>query len=279
VAAGLVPFALGSETWGSILTPSAYCGVTGLRPTYGRVSRYGAMALVWTMDKIGPICRSAADCALVLNAICGPDGRDRTVTNAPFHWDAAKPLSQLRIGYTKKVFDDVKGDDKALYDQALADLRKAGVNMEPVEIDDSMSAPIGIVLDAEAAAAFDDITRVGKVDMLSGQKPGDWPNQFRAARLIPAVEYIRAQRGRTLLQRKLEAFFEKWDVVVCPPQAHLRSTNLTGHPQVVVPCGFVKGMPRGISFLGRLYDEGAPLRVAHAYQNVTDWHRQRPPLT
>jgi Asp-tRNA(Asn)/Glu-tRNA(Gln) amidotransferase A subunit family amidase len=277
-AAGLVAFSIGTETLGSIISPSIACGVTGLRPTYGRVSRHGAMALVWTMDKIGPICRSAADCALVLNAIYGPDGRDRTVTSAPLHWDASKPLSRMKIGYTKKAFDDIKGDDKPLYDQALADLRKAGASLEPVEIDDSFSGPLLIILDAEAAAAFDDITRDGKVDMLSGQKPGDWPNQFRTARLYPAVEYIRAQRARTLLQRKLEAFFEKWDAVVCPPQAHLRSTNLTGHPQVVVPCGFVKGLPRGISFLGRLYDEGAPLRVAHAYQSVTDWHRQRPPL-
>lgn len=277
-AAGLVAFSIGTETLGSIVSPSIACGVTGLRPTYGRVSRHGAMGLVWTMDKIGPICRTAEDCALVLNAIYGPDGRDRTVTAAPFHYDASLPLARLRIGYTRKAFDAIQGDDKPLYDKALEDLRRAGANLQPVEIDDASSAPLLLVLEAEAAAAFDDITRNGQVDTLSGQKRNDWPNLFRTARLLPAVEYIRAQRARTLLQRKLESFFENWDVVVCPPYAHLRSTNLTGHPQVVVPCGFVKGLPRGLSFLGRLYDEGAPLRVARAYQEVTDWHKQRPPL-
>lgn len=278
-AAGLVGFAIGTETRGSIISPSIRCGTVGLRPTYGRVPRTGAMGLSWTMDKVGPICRAVEDTALVLNAIYGPDGHDRTVTPAPFHWEPAKGLAGLRIGVIQKAFDEQKGESKDVYTQALADLTKAGARMSPVELPDSSANAIGFILLAEAAAAFDDITRDGRVSQLKGQAAGDWPNTFRAARLIPAVEYIRAQRARTLLMEQMEKFFADWDVIVGPPFASLGSTNLTGHPQVVVPCGFVKGMPQGLSFLGRLYDEGAPLRVALAYERATQWHKQRPPLS
>lgn len=275
-AAGLVGFALGTETLGSIVSPSVRCGTAGLRPTYGRVSRYGAMGLSWTMDKIGPICRGVEDCALVLNAIHGPDGHDRTVTTDPFHWEPKKPLKGLRIGILAKAFDNFKGDDKVVYDQALADLRKAGVEMTPVELTDEDANRIRYLLSAEAAAAFDDITRDGRVGQLRGQSPGDWPNSFRTSRFIPAVEYIRAQRARTLLVEKMEKFFADWDVIVTPPFGALTTTNLTGHPQVVMKCGFVNGMPRGISFLGRLYEEGLPLRVALAYEQATNWHNMNP---
>ncbi len=275
-AAGLVGFSIGTETLGSIVSPSIRCGATGLRPTYGRVSRYGAMCLSWTMDKIGPICRSVEDCALVLNAIYGPDGRDRTVAADPFDWEPKRPLTGLRIGVLQNAFDTAA--DKPVYEQALADLRRAGVEMKPVEFSDEDGSRIRFLLSAEAAAAFDDITRDGRVRSLGGQSPNDWPNSFRQSRLIPAVEYIRAQRARTLLQQKMEQFFEQWDVIVTPPFSMLTTTNLTGHPQVVVPCGFVDGMPRGISFVGRLYDEGSPLRVALAYQQATEWHLKRPPL-
>jgi len=275
--AGLVGFAIGTETLGSIVSPSIRCGVTGLRPTYGRVSRYGAMGLSWTMDKIGPICRSVEDCALVLHAIHGPDGLDRTVTADPFDWEPKKALTGLRIGVLQKAFDEMK-TDKPVYDQALTDLKKAGVEMKPVDFSDEDGARIRFLLSAEAAAAFDDITRDGRVRTLKGQAPNDWPNSFRQARLIPAVEYIRAQRARTLLLQKMECFFENWDVIVTPPFSMLTTTNLTGHPQVVLPCGFVDGMPRGLSFVGRLYDEGAPLRVALAYQLSTEWHLKRPPM-
>ena len=277
-AAGLVGFAIGTETLGSIVSPCIRCGTTGLRPTYGRVSRYGAMGLSWTMDKIGPICRSVEDCALVLRAIAGPDGRDRTVTADVFDWDASRPLKAMWIGVMQKAFDAAEGEEKKLYDASLADLRKAGVaEMTPVDVSDEDGARLRFLLVAEAAAAFDDITRDGRVRTLKGQAPNDWPNSFRQARLIPAVEYIRAQRGRTLLQQKMEQVFADLDVIVTPPNALLTTTNLTGHPQVVVPCGFVDGMPRGLSFLGRLYDEGSPLRVALAYQSVTDWHTRVPP--
>lgn len=278
-AAGLVGFSLGTETLGSIITPCTRCGVTGLRPTYGRVSRYGAMGLSWTMDKIGPICRTIEDCAVVLNAIHGPDGHDRTVTADTLHWEPARPLKAMRIGILEKAFAAIKGEDQKIYEQALADLRRAGVEMKPVEIPDESSAQIGFVLTAEAAAAFDDITRDGRVAKLKGQKAGDWPNTFRTARMIPAVEYLRAQRARTRLMEQTEKAMAEWDVIVGPPFTLLRLTNLTGHPEAVAPCGFAAdGMPRSIGFYGRLYDEGSPARVAHAFQQVTDWHRRQPPV-
>jgi Asp-tRNA(Asn)/Glu-tRNA(Gln) amidotransferase A subunit family amidase len=277
-AAGLVGFAIGTETLGSIVSPCIRCGVVGLRPTYGRVSRYGAMGLSWTMDKIGPICRGVEDCALVLNAIHGPDGRDRTVAADPLHWEPRKPLAGLRIGVLQKAFERFKDEEKKIYDRALDDLKKAGVAMKPVDLGDGEGQRLRFLLMAEAAAAFDDITRDGRVTQLKGQAAGDWPNTFRASRLIPAVEYIRAQRARTLLIEKMERFFADWDVIVTPPYGLLTTTNLTGHPQVVVPCGFVDGMPCGLSFLGKLYDEGSPLRVALAYEQATEWHTRHPKL-
>lgn len=278
-AAGLVGFAIGTETLGSIVSPSIRCGVTGLRPTFGRVSRHGAMALCWTMDKIGPICRSVEDCALVLRAIAGTDGKDLTALDAPLHFEPAKALSGLRIGISQKAFDKMEGEAKKVYDQAIDDLKRAGFKMTPVDLPDTTAGTIvHFVLGPEAAAAFDDITRDGRVDQLAGQKRSDWPNQFRSARLVPAVEYIQAQRARRKLMRDLDAFFKNWDVVVCPPYAHLSSTNLTGHPQIVVPCGFVKGMPQGLSFIGPWWREDTILRAGLAYESATEWHTKRPPL-
>jgi Asp-tRNA(Asn)/Glu-tRNA(Gln) amidotransferase A subunit family amidase len=285
-AAGLVGFTLGTETLGSIVSPSMACGTTGLRPTYGRISRYGAMGLSWTMDKIGPICRGVEDCALVLNACYGPDGKDRSVGADPFHWEPRRPLSSLRVGVLQKDFDRATEEQKKIYDQALADLKKAGVEMTPTEFADE-GGPIRFLLTAEAAAAFDDITRDGQVRNLRGQSPGDWPNTFRGSRLIPAVEYIRAQRARTLLIERFERFMSNWDVIVMPPTSLLTTTNLTGNPQVVMKCGFTEAtrqdgkkvqVPRSISFLGRIYDEGSPLRVALAYESVTDWWKRNPVL-
>jgi Asp-tRNA(Asn)/Glu-tRNA(Gln) amidotransferase A subunit family amidase len=279
-AAGLVGFAIGTETLGSIISPCIRCGTVGLRPTYGRVSRHGAMALSWTMDKIGPICRSVEDTALVLQAIYGPDGRDATVLDAPFAWDASRKLSSLKVGVVQKDFETFKDAEKDVYDQALRDLKKAGVRMTPVEIPEFDVNPLRIILSAEGAAAFDDITRNRAVDQLKDQGPGAWPNSFRTSRLIPAVEYIRASRARTLLMQTMDRFFASWDVIVSPPYTGhlLTSTNLTGHPQVVVPCGFVEKMPRGLVFTGRPCEEGSPLRVALAYEKATKWHNHRPPL-
>jgi Asp-tRNA(Asn)/Glu-tRNA(Gln) amidotransferase A subunit family amidase len=285
-AAGLVGFALGTETLGSIISPSQACGTVGLRPTYGRISRYGAMALSWTMDKVGPLCRGVEDCAIVLNAVYGPDGRDRTVGADPFHWEPRKPLAGLRIGILQKDFDRAQGEQKKVWEQAIEDLKKAGVKMTPTEfVEDGPT--IRFLLSAEAAAAFDDITRDGQVRNLRGQNAGDWPNTFRTSRLIPAVEYIRAQRARTQLIAKFEKFMADWDVIVMPPNSLLTTTNLTGNPQVVMKCGFTEGakadgskvqVPRSISFLGKIYDEGSPLRVALAYEQATEWHRKNPTL-
>jgi Asp-tRNA(Asn)/Glu-tRNA(Gln) amidotransferase A subunit family amidase len=277
-AAGLVGFSLGTETLGSIVSPSIACGATGLRPTYGRASRHGAMALSWTMDKIGPICRGVEDCAIVLNAIYGPDGHDRSVGADPLHWEPRKPLKSLKVGVYKKGFDAARSEeDKKVYAQALDDLKKAGVAMTEV---DYTEEPLSMrfLLEAEGAAAFDDITRNGEVRTLKGQAANDWPNTFRTSRLIPAVEYIRAQRARTLLVEKFEKFMADWDVLVIPPQSFLTTTNLTGNPQVVMKCGFVNGVPRSISFLGKIYEEGSPLRVALAYEQATEWHKKNPPV-
>ena len=285
-AAGLVGFALGTETLGSIVSPSTQCGTAALRPTYGRVSRYGAMALSWTMDKIGPICRGVEDCAIVLHVIHGPDGHDRSVAADPFHWEPRRPLSAMRVGVLQKAFDGMRDSEKPVYAQALADLRKAGVTLTTVDFDENLP-PIRFLLEAEGAAAFDDITRDGQIRSLKGQTAGSWPNTFRSARLTPAVEYIRAQRARTLVIERFEKFMSDWDAIVIPPSALLVTTNLTGNPQVVMKCGFVDDtlqdgskikFPRSISFLGRIYDEGSPLRVALAYEQATQWRKMNPVL-
>ncbi|MCS7024598.1 MAG: amidase [Bryobacteraceae bacterium] len=276
-AAGLVGFSLGTETLGSIISPSIRCGAVGLRPTYGRVSRFGVMGLSWTMDKVGPICRSVEDCALIMKVIHGPDGRDSTVRAAPFSWDPQIPLSSLRVGVLESEFQKVDNKERPVFEQALQDLRKAGVNWQPTELPQFDASALLVILNAEAATAFDDLTRQGGVDQLKDQGPGAWPNTFRSSRLIPAVEYLRAQRARTLLQRAMHEFMDRWDVLVSPPGESLTVTNLTGHPQIVVPCGFVDGLPRGLVFTGRLCEEGLAMRVAWAYEQTTPWRKQRPP--
>src|SRR5437763_3014508 len=252
-SAGLVGFSIGTETLGSIVSPSSTCGVTGLRPTYGRASRYGAMGLSWTMDKIGPIGRGAEACAAALNAIYGPDQRDLTVGDAPFNWSADAPLSSLRVGYLKTEFEATPQPNatdqerqqleqrNAMYKEALSALEKAGVKMTPIELPKFPTQNIRYILTAEAATAFDDITRDGRVNQLSGQAPGDWPNSFRTSRFIPAVEYLRAQRARVLLMREMDKLMSQWDVFVSPApgSASLIITNLTGHPAVCLPCGFL----------------------------------------
>ena len=280
-SAGLVGFSIGTETLGSIVSPSSRCGVAGLRPTYGRVSRYGAMALSWTMDKVGPICRSIEDCALVLDAIYGADGRDETALDVPFNWMPDTNISKLKIGYLKTEFES--GTDEArkkIYAEALDALRSAGAKLEPIELPKFSTDSLRIILTAEAATAFDDLTRDGGVNQLSGQSPNDWPNSFRSARFIPAVEYLRAQRARTLLMREMDSLMQNWDAFVSPApgSASLLITNLTGHPQAVLPCGFINNLPQAIMFTGKLYDEVTPMRVALAYEKATKWHTMHPKL-
>ncbi len=281
-AAGLVGFAIGTETWGSIVSPSTRCGTTGLRPTYGRVSRAGAMALSWSMDKVGPICRTAEDCALVLRAIAGPDGKDPSVAGIPFSYTPAIDLKRLRIGYVKSEFDSVK-EDKANSDAVLATLRSLGANLIPIELPSRYPVQdLAIILSAEAGAAFDDLTRSGRDDLLVRQDKDAWPNLFRLSRFIPAVEYVQANRIRRLLIQDMQSLMDTIDVYVAPPFEgdNLLLTNLTGHPCVVLPDGFsADGTPTSITFMGRLYDEGTVLAVARLYQNATGFHRKHPDLS
>jgi Asp-tRNA(Asn)/Glu-tRNA(Gln) amidotransferase A subunit family amidase len=334
-AAGCVAFSIGSETLGSISSPASRCGCTGLRPTFGLVPRTIAMALSWSMDKLGPICRSVEDCALVLDAIYGPDGRDRTVHSAAFNWDAYFDWKKLRVGYLKADFerkptspleaakqeapktpeeqkkaeDQKKRQDalraRAEYDRkyneaALAKLHEMGVNLIPVELPKFPYDAIRVMLVAEAAAAFDDLTRTGRDKLLTSQKDYDWPNTFRAARFIPAVEYIQAARARTLVMEAMARVFEPVDLIVAPTNGsdQLVITNLTGHPAVILPNGlrgpdapeypfddptdFLNaggpGTPTSLTFLGKLYGEAELLAFARAYQDATGFHLRHPTL-
>lgn len=279
VAAGLAAFAIGSETYGSIVSPATRNGVTGLRPTYGRVSRHGAMALSWSMDKLGPITRSAEDAALVFNAIYGPDDLDPSIIDAPFNYSVEVDFSSLRIGYHQTVFESTyPGSDN---DRATLDvLRSLGAQLVPITLPEFPVGPIIQMLNAEAAAAFDDLTRSGRDAEMVRQIRNAWPNVFRTARFIPAVEYIQASRARTLLQQQMHEAIQHVDVFITPAFAggNLPITNLTGHPSVVVPNGFnEQGMPTSITFNAHLFEEGSALSVARAYQQATHFHRQRPP--
>jgi Asp-tRNA(Asn)/Glu-tRNA(Gln) amidotransferase A subunit family amidase len=279
--AGLVGFSIGSETLGSIVSPATRCGATGLRPTFGRVSRFGAMALSWSMDKLGPICRSVEDCALVLHAIHGADGKDPTARDVPFNWNPDVQLRDLRIGYYRSGFE-ADHDWKPFDDSALAVLRKLGADLIPIELptEDYPLDALRLILNVEAAAAFDELTRSNRDDLLVRQIENAWPNVFRQSRLIPAVEYIQANRVRTMLMGAMEAAMDGIDLFVTPSfgRGVLMLTNLTGHPAVALPNGFRDdGTPVSISFVGRLYDEGTLLAAANAYQDATGFHLHHPP--
>lgn len=279
-AAGCVGFAIGSETLGSISSPSTRCGVTGLRPTFGRVPRTGAMALSWSMDKLGPLARSAEDCALILAAIHGPDGADQTVHAAPFNWEGDAGARGLRVGVLQAAFDQQQVT-KPFDTEALRVIADLGVTMVPVTLPEQPYDAMRIILSAEAGAAFDELTRSGRVRELAGQGPGAWPTTFRSARLIPAVDYINANRVRTQAIQAWDAFFQSVDVLVAPTgSAQLLATNLTGHPAVILPHGFRdrEGTPVSLTFIGRLFDEGTMLRLAHAYQRATSHHLRHPAL-
>ncbi|MFQ5679511.1 MAG: amidase [Gemmatimonadota bacterium] len=292
VAAGLVGFAIGTETLGSIVSPSTRNGVTGLRPTFGRVSRHGAMALSWTMDKLGPMCRSAEDCALVFAAIHGRDLRDPSAIDAPFTWDPDLDVTRLRVGYVEAAFEEAENYRNREADLATLEvLEKLGVELLPISLpEDPPAGPLLITLSAEAAAAFDELTRSGGVDEMVRQGAFAWPNTFRRARFVPAVEYINANRARTRLISAMAETMKELDAFVSPSfrGGTLRITNLTGHPSVVVPNAFhpVEGQPpssprrspASITFVGNLYREDAALALAHAFQRETDFHRRRPPI-
>ena len=280
VSAGLVPFAIGTETWGSIVSPSTVCGVSGLRPTYGRVSRTGAMALSWTMDKIGPICRNAEDLAMVFNYIYGDDPKDQTLYDYPFDYSPKIDFTKLKIGYLKRDFDK-KYAFKKQDSLALNTLRKLGAKLIPIELPDLPVNAIQIILSAEAGAAFDNLTLSGKDDLLTRQGKYAWPNIFRASRFIPAVEYVNANRIRYQLVQQMEEVMKKVDMYIAPSWEgdNLLLTNLTGHPCVVVPNGFSKeGTPTSITFIGRLFDEGTIIAAANAFQKATDFHLKHPKM-
>jgi Asp-tRNA(Asn)/Glu-tRNA(Gln) amidotransferase A subunit family amidase len=269
VVAGLVGFAIGSETLGSIVSPCTRCGATGLRPTFGRVSRAGCMALAWSMDKLGPIARSVEDCALVFGAIHGADGLDPAAVDRPFAWPSRRDLSGLKVGY-------VEGRKPAGEREDLKVLRELGVQLVPIKMPEKY--PVGalhVILDAEAAAVFDDLTRRGVTEGLN-----TWPRTFRAGQFIPAVEYLRANRIRSLLMQEMAKLMEQVDLYVGGND--LLITNLTGHPTAVMPNGFRQQdgaeVPNAITFTGRLYGETELLAVAHAYQQATGFHLKRPPM-
>lgn len=278
VAAGLLPYAIGTETLGSIVSPSTACGTTGLRPTFGRVSRNGAMALSWSMDKIGPITRSAEDAAIVFNAIYGPDGKDLSVYDAPFTYTSRINPKKLRVGYLKKDFEGKYGfkeNDQA----ALEQLRKAGIELVPMELPDLPVGDLVMTISVEGAAAFDDLTRSGEDSKLKQQHKNAWPNIFRAGRFIPAVEYLQAQRVRNLLVQQMQEKMKDIDVYISPSfgSSNLVVTNLTGHPCVVVPTGFQKnGMPTTITFIGKLFGEAESLALAKFYQDLTPHEEKHP---
>jgi Asp-tRNA(Asn)/Glu-tRNA(Gln) amidotransferase A subunit family amidase len=302
-AAGLVGFSIGTETRGSIISPSAVNGVVGLRPTYGRVSRHGAMALSWTMDKIGPMCRSVEDCALVFNAIYGPDGRDDTVVDAPFDYDPDVRLSKLRVGYVQAEFEQqAEGRGAAgrgaagrgrggltpeqqraqaearltVLNDALAVFRQHGAVLQPIALPTELADMLGFILSVEAAAAFDDLTRT---EAIRDPLLNTWPNTFRTHRYVPAVEYIRAQRARTLLMRKMDEVMSSFDVFISPTgSSSLGLTNLTGHPALALRAGFVGNAPVEIMVTGRLYDEATVLAVGRTYERATTWHLRTPDM-
>ena len=287
-AAGLVGFSIGTETAGSIVEPSGICGVTGMRPTFGRVSRYGVMALSWSLDKIGPMCRAVEDCALVLAAAQGPDNKDLSVQNVPFNWDATPDIRKLRVGYLKAAFsnthqtDQVNANDAA----ALKKLRSLGISLIEVELPEHASLDIDMILWGEANAALKDPIQTQPATLVRQ----DRVRRQNAVRLLPAQEYLEANRVRTLLMREMARLMSKVDVYVVPfdysdytpnPIASIntRVTNLTGQPCVVVPHGFnEKGNPTSLTFVGRVFGEARMLSLAKAYQDSTEWHLKHPKL-
>jgi Asp-tRNA(Asn)/Glu-tRNA(Gln) amidotransferase A subunit family amidase len=281
--AGLVPFAIGTETWGSIVSPSTTCGATGLRPTFGSVSRSGAMALSYSLDKVGPICRSVADAAIVFSYIHGTDGKDLSAVNLPFNYTPQKSIKQLKIAYAKNYFDKIKDTSRNEW-EALEAFKKMGIQLIPVNFPDSgvyQFNIMDIVIGVECAAQFDDMTRNNIDDELTRQTKNDWPNQFRTARFIPAVEYVNAQRHRYLLMQKVNEVIQQFDAIICPSRGDGNQsaiTNLTGHPVVCVPTGFDKklNLPTGISFVGKLFDEATLLNIADAFQKATPWDEAHP---
>lgn len=306
-AAGLVAFSIGSETSGSIMSPSAYCGITGLRPTYGLVSRRGAMALSWTLDKIGPMCRSAEDCALVLSVIAGKDYEDPGSADKSFHYapQYARKPDEITIGYAPIDFDEsVEPATRAVFEEALKVVKSLGMNTKEVEIPDfPYSELVASIIGAEAGSIFEDLIRSGKVDELADHRQAQG---LKAGLDIPAVEYLRAMRVRALVQQAFRDLFLNVDFLLAPTRPKIASKitdaldggaslaatsksrglsglipagNLAGLPGISLPCGFAAGLPIAISVVGRPFYENELIAIGKAFQSRTDWHRRRPPVT
>jgi len=276
VAAGCAPFGIGSETLGSIVSPSTRCGNSSLRPTFGRVSRYGAMTLSWSMDKLGPMCRSAEDAAIVFDAIHGRDPRDPTTVWAPFDPAPTEPPVDWKVGYLAGAFDEESG-----YAHVLGELSDLGVELVPLELPDYPVGDMTMVLGAEAATAFDSFSSGPDDDRMVRQVRNAWPNVFRHSRLIPAVDYLRANRLRTFLTRDYEALLSEVRVLVHPSYADgiLSATNLSGHPTFVAPCGFSDdGTPYSVSFSARLFGETDLLALVRAWQAISEHEDRHPDL-
>jgi len=287
-AAGCVGFSMGTETHGSIVAPSAICGVTGLRPTFGRVSRHGIMALSWSCDKSGPMCRSVEDCALVLDAINGPDDHDLAVQDVPFNWDANLDISKLRVGYLKAAFENtrqtpqVNANDAA----ALQKIRSMGLNLIEITLPAHSELNFSTIMFGESNAALHDPFETQPAELVR-QDEVTAQNTYR---LLPSTEYINANRVRTLLMQEMVQVMADIDVYIVPfdygdytpnPVASLNSsvTNLTGHPCVAVPHGFdEKNHPTSLTFIGKLYGDAEMLALARAYQEATGWHLKHPNL-
>ena len=278
-AAGLVPFTLGTETYGSIVSPCVRCGATGLRPTFGRVARNGVMALCWSLDKIGPICRSVLDTAIVLKAINGADPLDPSSIDEPFNFDPGESPAGLRLGYDPAWF---QGETSLSDLAAVKAAEKAGVKLVEVKLPEMNTSPLLIPLFSEAAAAFEELTRSGKDDMLTWQDDNAWPNTFRQNWFIPAVELVQASRVRRQVMDIMHEFMSrKIDAIICPPFAAnlLLITNATGHPSLVLRTGFNDaGKPTGTTLIGRLFDEGTLCRIGHAIEGELDVASRRPEL-
>ena len=306
VAAGLVTYALGSETSGSILTPSAFCGVTGLRPTYGLVSRHGAMALSWTLDKIGPICRSAEDCGLVLEAIAGADYEDPASAKRSFYYTPqfARDLKDVRVGFAPVDFSEgVDPAARADYAKALETIRSLGVQVTEAKLPEfPYGSVIGTIISAEGSAIFEPLIKSGKVDQLADQRQ---IAGLKAGLEIPAKDYLKAMRIRALIQEAFHELLSTVDVLMAPTRydpapkitqpldrrAGDRPTpgkpglttlipagNLAGLPALSLPCGFANGMPMGLQLMGSPFSENTLLAIGKTFQDRTDWHKRRPPV-
>ena len=288
-AAGLVGFSIGTDTGGSIILPSTRNGVTGLRPTFGRVSRHGAMALVWTQDTIGPMCCSAGDCALVFDATYGPDGKDNTLLDVPFNWDATADVTKLRVGYLRAAFEgeipeDPQNPERAARqrqarrnnEEALRVIRSQGVEVVPFELPEVPIETIDFMRYAETAAAFDDVTRSGQLTLVEeGPEQSRRPVEIRTAYFIPAVEFIQGNRLRMRAMEQVDEAMSDLDLFIGSNQA---LTNRTGHPVVSLPSGFFQGSPTALHLTGKLFGETEILLLAQAFQAETDHHLKRPPL-